>query len=139
MTDEYAAQLEARVAFLEARLDEVLELLIAPKEEEKVNKDGLPFGIFLRGESKGSEYWLEVIPEGYCCSDGVIYNTLSAAAKGVSGNQRSGWVFWQGRDNTPIGELIGRFKENAQRKTVQIDTKDYDPQELTYNGSESGS
>lgn len=77
------------------------------------NREGIQIGTVLRGESKGQEYTLEVLDEKYLCSDGVIYDTLSGAALGVSGNRRSGWKFWRDVAGTPIGEITGRFQKNA--------------------------
>ncbi len=80
-------------------------------EGSPVNKDGLPVGMVLQGESKGQRYTLEILPEGYLCSTGQIEPTLSAAAQRVSGNRRSGWKFWCDFYGNPIGEATGRFKK----------------------------
>jgi hypothetical protein len=102
--------LENKVVALEKRMQE-LEGKIDPKPTK--NREGLKIGITLRGESQGKEYTLDVLDEGYLCSDGNIYDSLSGAALGVSGNRRSGWKFWKDVAGTPIGELTGRFKRNA--------------------------
>lgn len=102
--------LEKKVAALERKIDD-LERKISPIPTE--NKEGLKIGTVLRGESRGREYTLEVLEEGYLCSDGVIYDSLSGAALGVSENRRSGWKFWKDVAGTPIGEVTGRFKKNA--------------------------
>ncbi len=82
------------------------------------NKEGLQIGLILRGESKGRFFTLEVLDDGYCCSDGSIYESLSGAAQGVSGNRRSGWKFWTDVAGTPIGETTGRFKRNASNDPI---------------------
>lgn len=103
--------IERRVAELEATMDKLLKLV---HRKPTRNKEGLQIGLILRGESRGSEYTLETLEEGYLCSDGTIYDSLSGAALGVSGNRRSGWKFWRDVAGTPVGEVTGRFKrQNA--------------------------
>jgi TPP-dependent indolepyruvate ferredoxin oxidoreductase alpha subunit len=104
--------LERRVLQLESQLEEMSKLL-EEKQESKVtlNKDNLPIGMVLKGESKGQTHKLEILEEGYLCSNGEIVATLSAAAEEVSGNRRSGWAFWTDSRGTPIGEITGRFKK----------------------------
>lgn len=101
--------LEQRLMELERQLEEVTRRLHKQGEEPTINKDGLPVGMVLQGESKEKRYTLEVLEEGYLCSTGEIAPTLSAAAEKVSGNRRSGWAFWKDGQGTPIGEITGRF------------------------------
>ena len=102
--------LERKVADLESKLRDLENRVVAEPTE---NREGLKIGTILRGESKGQSYTLETLDKGYLCSDGDIYDTLSGAALGVSGNRRSGWKFWRDVEGTPIGEVTGRFKKNA--------------------------
>jgi len=102
--------LESKVAALEKKLRDLESKVVAEPTE---NKEGLKIGTTLRGESRGQEYTLEALDEGYLCSDGNIYDSLSGAALGVSGNRRSGWKFWRDVAGTPIGEVTGRFQKNA--------------------------
>jgi hypothetical protein len=108
--------LERRVAEIEQKVDSLIDMIQRGKPAlSDKNKEGLKVGTILRGESKGKDYTLEVLPEdeGYLCSDGQIYDSLSGAALGVSGNRRSGWKFWKDIEGTPIGEVSGRFAKNA--------------------------
>ncbi len=112
--------LERKVAELEAKMSSVLDLIAKLQRSgikvSNKNKEGLVAGTILRGESKGTEYTIQVLPEeeGYLCSNGEIYQSLSGAALGVSGNRRSGWKFWRNVEGTSIGEVTGRFlKSNA--------------------------
>ena len=102
---------ERRVAVIEAKLETLIDKVDAMQSPSPPaeNKEGLQVGTTLRGESKGSRFTLEVLEDGYLCSNGDIYPSLSAAALGVSGNRRSGWVFWKDIHGTSIGELTGRF------------------------------
>ncbi len=102
---------ETRVAAIESKLDALIDVVHALQEPggHAENKEGLQVGITLRGESKGSRFTLEAMEDGYLCSNGAIYQSLSGAALGVSGNRRSGWVFWKDIHGTSIGELTGRF------------------------------
>ncbi len=112
---------ERRVATIESKLNELIETVRKMREPSPpaVNKEGLLLGTTLRGESKGRRFTLEVIGDGYLCSDGIIYQTLSGAALGVSGNRRSGWVFWKDIHGTSIGEVTGRFSgESNDTHTV---------------------
>jgi hypothetical protein len=106
---------ERRVVALEKKMDKILEAIRRSSTPKKPthNKEGLTAGTILRGESRGREYTLEILEEGYLCSDGNIYPSLSGAALGVSDNRRSGWKFWKDVEGTPIGEVTGRFKKNA--------------------------
>ena len=102
---------ETRVAAIESRLEELIKEVRTLKEPgpPSENKEGLRIGTALRGESRGESFTLEVIEDGYLCSNGNIYQSLSGAALGVSGNRRSGWVFWKDIHGTSIGEITGRF------------------------------
>lgn len=105
--------LERRVILLEQQLEAVTRRLEAVTEKRPMlNEDNLPVGMVLKGESKGSNYTLEVLEKGYLCSTGEIAATLSAAAEEVSGNRRSGWKFWTDGKGTPIGEITGRFTKH---------------------------
>ena len=84
----------------------------APKN--KINKEGHQVGSILQGESRGKKYTIEVLDESYLCSNGNIYQSLSGAALGVSGNRRSGWKFWKDIGGNPIGKLTGRFESATQ-------------------------
>lgn len=102
------AQLEAQLGDLQTQLRTLLSRASAPAQRA-VNDEGLKIGSVLHGESKGREYTLEVLEKGYLCSDGQIYQSLSGAALGVSGNRRSGWKFWRAQNGSSVGEESGRF------------------------------
>lgn len=99
-------ELEREVARLSTTISRMLE---SPKEEKRE----LETGKVLHGESQGRKFTVEVLENGYLCSDGKIYESLSGAALGVSGNRRSGWKFWKDATGTPIGVVIGRFSDHA--------------------------
>jgi len=69
------------------------------------NKDGIPIGISLLGQSRYGPRILSVTENGYYVgSDG--YQSLSAAAEAVSGVVRkSGWIFWKLPDGKSIKEV----------------------------------
>ena len=102
--------LERKVSALEERIQELEQRVRAEPSE---NSENLKIGTTLRGNSGGKEYTLDVLEVGYLCSNGKIYDSLSGAALGVSGNRRSGWKFWKDVAGIPIGEITGRFKKNA--------------------------
>lgn len=112
------ALVERRVAKIESKLDALIGVVDSMREPNPpaVNKEGLQVSTTLRGESKGKRFTLEVIEDGYLCSDGNIYQSLSGAALGVSGNRRSGWVFWKDIHGTSIGVITGRL--NSESRTM---------------------
>lgn len=59
-----------------------------------LNKDGIDVNTTFIGVSKNIPYVLCVHKEFYTVGN-KQYNTLSAAAEGVSGVRRSGWDFWR--------------------------------------------
>lgn len=106
---------EGRMSELEAQLAKISSMVQSLKQSQEasfVNEEGLKIGTVLQGESKGRKYTLEVLEEGYLCSNGQIYESLSGAALGVSGNRRSGWKFWRNSKGHPVGESTGRFMES---------------------------
>ena len=103
--------IERKLATLERKIQDIEHAI---STEPTHNKEGLKIGTTLRGESQGKTYTLETLDEGYLCSDGNIYDSLSGAALGVSRNRRSGWKFWRDVAGTPIGEVTGRFNKNAK-------------------------
>jgi hypothetical protein len=107
--------LERKVVMLERQMEELTQKVasLPAGEPSTHNKEGILIGTVLRGESRGKEYTLEVLEEGYLCSNGQIYDSLSGAAFGVSDNRRSGWVFWKDVAGVPIGETSGRFAKHA--------------------------
>lgn len=110
--------LERKLAELERQIEELSNKI--GSKDSKYNKDNLPVGLILQGESRGKRYTLEVLKEGYLCSTGEIAKTLSSAAELVSGNRRSGWSFWKDGRGTPIGEITGRFKRNVSSKPFDV-------------------
>lgn len=100
-----------KVAELEMEVRRLGDFISALPKDKRAseNEAGLSVGTVLQGESQGTRYTLEVLVDGYLCSDGKIYDSLSGAALGVSGNRRSGWKFWKTAKGTPLGEETGRF------------------------------
>ena len=104
---------ETKLVELEGEVSRLSKLINKLLENPKMEKRDLEIGTILHGESQGRKFTVEVLENGYLCSDGKIYESLSGAALGVSGNRRSGWKFWKDITGTPIGVVIGRFSEHA--------------------------
>lgn len=98
---------EDRIDALENMIATLIDLnsrLVAVKPETKPmnaydnisrNKDGIPIGISLIGQSSFGTRILTVRKDGYFVG-AIQYPSLSAAAEAVSGVVRkSGWVFWK--------------------------------------------
>ncbi len=114
--------LEEKVVGLEGRIDDLSTLietaLLDRTRPPTTNKDGLKIGVVFQGESKGTKYTLEVLDKDYLCSDGSIYETLSGAAQGVSGNRRSGWKFWRDIEGNTVGNTSGRFRKDEVNNSL---------------------
>lgn len=77
------------------------------EKKKKENKVEIPEGTVLTGKTKGLSYFLQVKEGGFHV--GITrYDSLSAAAEGVSGVRRSGWTFWKLPDGKSVKEA---FKE----------------------------
>lgn len=71
----------------------------------ELNKDNIPIDTLLIGVSLGKPYILTVNRYNYTIGTHT-YDTLSAAAEGVSGNRRSGWSFWKTSDGRTAKEAF---------------------------------
>jgi hypothetical protein len=111
LLEKKVVSLEKQILELAAALKKLADNQGEPPAEPQTNKEGLKIGTILQGESRGQKYTLEVLDEGYLCSNGSIYQSLSGAALGVSGNRRSGWKFWKDIEGNSVGATTGRFHE----------------------------
>lgn len=80
---------------------------IMQKIERVKSQNKIPEGTVLAGVTRGMPYYLEV-KDGSFFVGITKYETLSAAAMGVSGVRRSGWTFWKLPDGRTVKEV---FKE----------------------------
>lgn len=122
LLERSVADLQSQVSELSSEVRRLVTKGAEPAVEKKPNKEGLRVGTILQSESRGKKYTLEVLDEDYLCSDGTIYQSLSGAALGVSGNRRSGWKFWKDIEGNPIGELTGRFKSESRGNPFRTST-----------------
>jgi hypothetical protein len=74
------------------------------EEKKKAGKAEIPEGTVLIGTTKGLSYFLQVKEGGFFVG-AEKYESLSAAAEGVSGVRRSGWTFWKLSDGRSIKEV----------------------------------
>jgi hypothetical protein len=119
--EEKIRTLEERVYFLTNALDSVFErvkelssTLYKEKDDnlkkvieakKKENKVEIPEGTILIGTTKGLSYFMHTRESGFYV--GVTkYDSLSAAAEGVSGTRRSGWTFWKLPDGRTVKEAF---------------------------------
>jgi len=120
---EKIAALEQRMYHLTNSLDSLFAMVknlrdVANKEEDhsihniieekkKASKVEIPEGTVLTGKTNGLSYFLQIREDGFYV--GITkYESLSAAAEGVSGVRRSGWTFWK----LPNGKTVKEtFKE----------------------------
>jgi hypothetical protein len=114
LLERKVVSLERQISDLTSAMEKLVRSKAEPPPKKKINKEGLEVGTILQGESRGRKYTLEVLDEDYLCSDGTIYQSLSGAALGVSGNRRSGWKFWRDIEGKPIGTITGRFKSGSR-------------------------
>jgi hypothetical protein len=81
------------------RLNDVIEI------KKKENKVEIPEGTVLTGKTKGLSYFLHTKDGGFYV--GITrYDSLSAAAEGISGVRRSGWTFWRLPDGKTVKEAF---------------------------------
>ena len=114
------SRMESEIKVLQNHLREILSL-VQRSEAGTPNFEQVPIGLTLYGTTKGQTFTLEPMPSSYLCSNGRIYDSLSGAALGVSGNRRSGWVFWKDADGRTVGEITGRFdKKEAHAHMFQM-------------------
>jgi len=83
------------------------EMSITTLPKGELNKDNIPINTLLIGVSLGKPYILTVQKYNYRIGS-TEYETLSAAAEGVSGNRRSGWVFWKTSDGRTAKEAFNK-------------------------------
>lgn len=72
---------------------------------QRLNKDMIPINSILTGIVNGVPHVLYVHRDSYTVGN-KRYETLSGAAKGVTGKRRNGWEFWRTPDGTKIGDLV---------------------------------
>jgi len=65
----------------------------------------IPVGTRLKGITKGTPFWCIVKEDGFYVGINR-YESLSAAAQGVSGVRRSGWTFWKFEDGKHEGKSV---------------------------------
>jgi hypothetical protein len=122
-TDEKIAMLEQRIFHMSNGLDNLFRMvkelrddLNKDKDQDivrvveknvKENKSEIPEGTVLHGQTKGTNFFLTVKDGGFYV--GVRrFDSLSAAAEGVSGVRRSGWAFWKLPDGKTVKEVYKR-------------------------------
>jgi hypothetical protein len=91
------------------RLREVIEGKkdsdVKEKIEQVKSQNKIPEGTVLNGVTRGVPYYLEVKEGGFFVGT-TKYETLSAAAEGVSKVRRSGWKFWRLPDGRTVKEVF---------------------------------
>lgn len=118
--------IEEKIAFLQEQMTNLISmadnLFIMVKElREKVDKDkdkvmvetarakksdaALPEGTVLHGTTQGLSFFLQVRDGGFWVNN-VKYESLSAAAEGISGVRRSGWAFWKFPDGKSVKDTL---------------------------------
>jgi len=120
--EEKIEALEQRTSELTQMLDNIFEILKSMRENTYKDQDreinsiiekksvldmSIPEGTVLYGKTKGLSYFLSVKDGGFYVGS-TQYDSLSAAAKGVSGVRRSGWSFWKLPDGRTVKEVFRR-------------------------------
>lgn len=104
--------IEEKLQVLQQQVERLTQLITernaAPQPAFKLNRDSLPIGATLVGNSlRGGVHTLTVAIDGYYVA-GVRYDSLSMAAEAVSGVRRSGWAFWRLPDGRSVKDAFGR-------------------------------
>ena len=116
--DERMNLLEENIACLTRAFNAVNSAIVKDARQQELydninpigglNKDGLPIGISLLGQStRGGIHVLSVKQDKYYIGTSD-YESLSAAAEAASGVRRSGWTFWKVLDGRTIKEAYGK-------------------------------
>jgi uncharacterized coiled-coil protein SlyX len=120
-TEQQIANLEERVYHLTNALDSLFLMVKELRDDigkerdgklnavietnKKENKIEIPEGTVLTGKTKGLSYFMHVKDGGFYV--GITrYDSLSAAAEGISGVRRSGWTFWRLPDGKTVKETF---------------------------------
>ncbi len=74
------------------------------EDNKKAKKMELPEGTELHGKTKGINFFCVVRNGGFYVGT-TRYDSLSAAALGVSGVRRSGWMFWKLSSGKTVKEM----------------------------------
>lgn len=103
---------EIELRNLRESMQEALEEIKGALDILLTNKDGIPYMTKLKAIStvkgefpEGKAFELVVTTKGYEIN-GQCYNSLSAAAEGVSGNRRNGWEWWKTETGTTAREAF---------------------------------
>lgn len=101
--------LEERLETVTKRVDELTKSFNAMHSSVVKNSHvpaNIPPGTLLFGRSGKKEAILVVTETGFFIGQ-TRYNSLSAAARIVSGIRRSGWAFWKTADGRTAKEVFG--------------------------------
>jgi len=119
--EEQIAYLRERMCYLTNSLDSLFLMVKELREgrnrekdiklnniietNKKENKVEIPEGTVLTGTTKGLSYFMHVRDGGFYV--GITrYDSLSAAAEGISGVRRSGWTFWKLPNGKTVKEMF---------------------------------
>jgi len=119
------ASIESRILFMTNSLDSLFAMVKGLREEssrdqdvkinetiekkKKEQKVEIPEGTTLHCKTKGLSYFCQVKPDGFYVGE-TQYDSLSAAAEGISGVRRSGWTFWK----LPNGKTVKEVYKDKQ-------------------------
>ena len=111
---EKPVTMEDRVETLEQMTRELLKNINIdhnkPKRNVKLltglNKDGIPIGMPLFGESTKSGISMLTVCKDCYKLNGEQFDSLSAAAEKTSGVRRSGWAFWKTPEGMSVKEAF---------------------------------
>lgn len=114
--EERMTSLDDRLTDLTKAFNAINSTIVKDSRQQKeqdstgthVNKDGIPIGLSLLGQStRGGTHVLSIKHNGYYIGI-MMYDSLSAAAEAASGVRRSGWTFWKMPDGRTIKEAYGK-------------------------------
>jgi len=89
----------------DANQEKYHDLTAVIEGKKKENKVEIPEGTVFTGHTKGLSYFLQAKEGGFYV--GITrYDSLSAAAEGVSGVRRSGWTFWKLPNGKTVKEVF---------------------------------
>ena len=90
---------------LREKIDGDMDKAVVETVKAKKSDSVLPEGTVLHGTTKGLSFFLQVRDSGFWVNN-MKYDSLSAAAEGISGVRRSGWTFWKFPDGKNVKEVL---------------------------------
>jgi len=97
--------------YIEAHKTKQPETLLKVRKENKLyNRDMLPIGTIFFAHYEGRNYKCVILENGMYMVNDKQYDSLSEAAKAVTGVRTEGWRFWKSIRGSSVLEMFRKEK-----------------------------